>query len=91
MRLVFDVETTGLLPRSQKNGPPIPISDYPHVLQLSYAVYDITQKKVWRVHEQGKKVNWNNVDPEPHAVVLWGHNEGTIEIPFSELEVISET
>ena len=43
--LVFDVETNGLLPRVQKNGPPISISEYPHILQLSFAVYDISQKK----------------------------------------------
>ena len=41
-------------------------------------VVDITQKKVWRTNEQGKAVNWNRVEPEPHAVVLWEHNDGPL-------------
>ena len=44
--LIFDVETNGLLPKSSKNGIPTPITDYPHILQLSYAIYDYSQKKV---------------------------------------------
>ena len=45
--LIFDVETTGLLPRAKKNGAEfIAISDYPHILQLSFAIYDSSQKSV---------------------------------------------
>ena len=48
-------------------------------------VVDVTQKKVWRTQLKGKQIDWSKVDPEPHAVVLWEHNDGTIEIPFTEL------
>jgi len=56
-------------------------------------VIEMIQKKVWRTSIQGKKVNWNEVDPEPHAVVLGGWSvggEGTISIPIVELEVVHE-
>ena len=40
--LVFDVETSGLLPKKDKSSVnPIPIEAYPYILQLSYAKYDI--------------------------------------------------
>ncbi len=53
-------------------------------------VIDIVQKKCWRTSERGAGVDWNKVDPEPHAVVLFPHNEGTISIPVIDLEVFSE-
>ena len=62
--LVFDVETTGLLPRSQKNGVVVPISEYPHILQISFAVYDITQKKIIREYDAYVKVAEDVVIPD---------------------------
>ena len=53
-------------------------------------VVDIIQKKVWRTSVNGNKVDWTKVNPEPHAVVLFPHNSGTINIPTCELEVVSE-
>ena len=53
-------------------------------------VVDIIQKKCWRTSERGVSVDWNKVEPEPHAVVLWGHNEGTLNIPTSDIEVIDD-
>ena len=53
-------------------------------------VVDITEKKCWRTSSQGKTINWDIIDPEPHAVVLYPHNDGTIEIPVIELEVVYE-
>ena len=58
---------------------------------LPGVVVDMIQKKVWRTVEQGKAVNWNKVKPEPHAVVFFSHNDGTINIPIVELEVINES
>lgn len=52
-------------------------------------VVDIIQKKVWRTAELGKKVSWDEIDPEPHAVVLYAHNQGTINIATNELEVLN--
>jgi predicted oxidoreductase (fatty acid repression mutant protein) len=51
-------------------------------------VVDTIQKKVWRTDVRGKRVNWDKVEPEPHAVVLFSHNDGPINIPWSELEVV---
>jgi len=69
-------------------------------------VIEMIQKKVWRTSIQGKKVNWNEVDPEPHAVVLgWRRtwwvgetirvqimmgDELLFSIPIVELEVVHE-
>ncbi len=52
-------------------------------------VVDNTEKKVWRTDTRGKKVDWSKIDPEPHAVVLFSHNDGPINIPWSDLEVIN--
>ena len=62
--LIFDVETTGLLPRSQKNGVVVPISEYPHILQISFAVYDITEKKIIREYNAYVKVAEDVVIPD---------------------------
>lgn len=43
--LVFDVETTRLLPRHGYGSPSPPITDYPYITQLSYVIYDMNQKK----------------------------------------------
>lgn len=51
-------------------------------------VVDIIQKKVWRTQVLGPKVNWDLVDPEPHAVVLWGHNSGAVEVLLGELYLV---
>lgn len=51
-------------------------------------VVDFTDKKVWRVHDKGQKVNWDKVLPESHAVVLYSHNDGALDIPTAELEVV---
>ena len=54
-------------------------------------VVDIIRKKVWRTHELGRKIDWDIVDPEPHAVVLYSHNDGTVNIPVIELKVVDES
>ena len=53
-------------------------------------VIDVIQKKAWRVHEMGNKVNWDEVKPEDHAVVM--HDCGTqVTIPAAELKVLNES
>lgn len=54
-------------------------------------VVDIIQKKVWRTQIRGNLVDWGMVNPEPHAVVLFHHNNGTCEIPFIELYLAAES
>jgi DNA polymerase III epsilon subunit-like protein len=47
--LVFDVETTGLIPRTPRGSmAPLPITDYPYIIQLSCVVYDMFEKRVVR-------------------------------------------
>jgi len=52
-------------------------------------IVDLIEKKCWRTGELGNKVDWNKVDPEPHAVVLVNGNKLTI--PMIDLEVLDES
>ena len=47
-------------------------------------VVDLVEKKCWRTDELGKAVNWNKVEPEPHAVILVG--ESYLTVPLTDLE-----
>ncbi len=47
--LVFDVETTGLIPKRTATNVP-KIADYPHIIQLSFVLYDITTKTASHIH-----------------------------------------
>lgn len=50
--LVFDVETNGLLPKKDKSNPNhIPVEAYPYVLQLSYALYDISSNTLLNTYD----------------------------------------
>ena len=51
-------------------------------------VVEFIEKKCWRTSEQSKKVNWDKIDPEPHAVVLFGDSSGPMTIPQFDLEVV---
>jgi len=48
--LVFDVESNGLLPNKRGSTSP-PISSYPYILQLSFAIYDISDKKIIKQYD----------------------------------------
>ena len=48
----------------------------------------IFKKKCWRTGELGPKINWDLIEPEPHAEVLI--NEDILNIPAVELEVVNE-
>ncbi len=48
---VFDVETTGLLPkRNSATGTYPPLDEYPHVIQMSWVKYDLTTSSVIASH-----------------------------------------
>ncbi len=51
-------------------------------------IVDVVEKKCWRTHELGNKVDWSRVEPEPHAVVLVG--ETRLTIPITDLEPVCE-
>ena len=46
----------------------------------------IFEKKCWRTHKLGARVNWDLIDPEPHAEVLV--NENVVSLPASQLKII---
>ena len=48
-------------------------------------VIEIFEKKIWR-SKMGHTVNWNEVDPEPHAAVL--SRGSTFNIPCVDLEIV---
>ena len=52
-------------------------------------VVDMTQKKVARLTEDNKVLNWDKIEPELHAIVLYS-SESQLTIPVGELEVIND-
>jgi len=46
--LAFDVETTGKLPRIGRDQPPPTLEAYPHILQLSFMVFDLAERTIVR-------------------------------------------
>ena len=56
--LVFDVETTGLLPQKPRNSTQqIPLSEYPHIIQLSFAIYDLNANRLVRTYDSYVKID----------------------------------
>jgi len=55
--LVFDVETTGLLPKKNFSPVPTPLTEYPHIIQLSFALYDIKQNCVVSQYDSYVKID----------------------------------
>ena len=51
--LAFDTETSGFPP---KTGSTVPIADYPHILQLSFVLYDQTKQEIVRTYNEYIKI-----------------------------------
>lgn len=55
MLMVFDVETTGLLPKQPKNGQNLglvsPIDSYPYIIQLSFVLYDLFEQRIVKSYD----------------------------------------
>jgi DNA polymerase III alpha subunit (gram-positive type) len=49
--LVFDVETTGLLPKVDASGNLPTISQYPYVIQFSFLIYNTKFKKIEKTYD----------------------------------------
>jgi len=50
---VFDVETTGLIPRNlPTDGSVTPIDVYPYILQLSFIVYDLNKREIVKKYNE---------------------------------------
>ena len=51
--IVYDTETTGLLPKKTNTSPCLEnVTDYPYIVQLSYIVYDIETNTVIKIYDQ---------------------------------------
>jgi hypothetical protein len=50
-------------------------------------VVEFTEKKCWRTHELGIAIKWHQIEPEPHAVVMFKNDE--MQVPVIDLEVVS--
>lgn len=57
-------------------------------VQRTGLIVELVDKKCWRTSEMGKKVNWNKVEPEPHAVVLV--KDATLTLPVTDLQPLNE-
>jgi len=51
-------------------------------------VIELIEKKCWRTHELGLRVDWNKIDPEPHAIVMIEGRQLTI--PVTDLEIVND-
>ena len=69
--LVFDVETTNLMPKQKPNGPRLTIDDYPHILQLSFVIYDLNESKITKSYDAYVKIN-SNIDVSDKITELTG-------------------
>jgi len=57
--LAFDVETTGLIPKSgsrPSTAGPQPLTEYPHIIQFSFAVYDLYDQVLVRTFDSHVKI-----------------------------------
>jgi len=69
--LIFDVETNGLLPRNNNNQEPIPISQYPFILQLSFVIYDTSICQIIKTYDSYIKVP-DNIEITEYITKLTG-------------------
>lgn len=85
--LVFDVETTGLLPkRPSMNGPiapPIPIEEYPYITQFSFILYDLKTEKILSCYDSFINIPENIIIP-PEVVELTGIENHMCHSPNGE-------
>ena len=51
-------------------------------------IVEFIEKKCWRTEVLGPRVDWNKIDPEPHAVVLIRGDKRAI--PVTDLELVNE-
>jgi len=70
--LVFDVETTGLIPRQTINSiKAIPMSEYPHIIQFSFILYDIKNDHMMDCYDSYIKIP-DKVEISPEINLLTG-------------------
>jgi DNA polymerase III epsilon subunit-like protein len=83
--MVFDVETTGLLPKTVKDYR-TPLDQQPHIIQLSYIIYDTIGKKIVYRYNQYIRIPENIKIPEIVVQITGITNEKCAEqgIPIED-------
>lgn len=69
--LVFDTETTGLMPKHKRGEPFPPDSAYPSIMQLSWSVYNVMTEEVEEAVDEYISIG-PNVPIEPGAIAVSG-------------------
>ncbi len=52
-------------------------------------IVELVEKKCWRTQLRGNRVDWDKIEPEPHAVVLINGDKRTI--PLTDLEPLDNS
>ena len=83
LALVFDVETTGLLPK-------IPTDEIPHIIQLSFALYDTDKNKMIDIYNAYVKPT-SGINLRPMITELTGITQEKLDMEGIEItEAVSE-
>jgi hypothetical protein len=59
------------MPKQKQNGPRLTIDDYPHILQLSFVIYDLNESKITKSYDAYVKIN-SNIDVSDKITELTG-------------------
>ena len=70
-----------------KAGDLVRPTDCPSFIGIVIRVFD---HKLWETSKMGKQVNWDKVDKEPFAEVLWNVRADTTKVAQRKLEVVHE-
>jgi DNA polymerase III epsilon subunit-like protein len=69
--MVFDTETTGLMPRHKPGTPFPPMEAYPHIMQFSWIVYNILENKIEEVVDEYVQIP-KTVPISPESIQVHG-------------------
>ena len=69
--MVFDTETTGLMPRHKAGTPFPPTEAYPHIMQFSWIVYNVMDNKIEEIVDEYVKIP-ENVPISPESIQVHG-------------------
>ena len=75
--LVFDVETNGLLPYVKASDPTPPLESLPHILQLSFIIYNTKQQKITKIANHYIRVK-DDISISDEITALTGIDRKTI-------------
>ena len=85
--MVFDVETTGLLPKKDPVTKAMPLlADFPHILQLSFVIYNTKFKAVERTFNKYIRVA-DSVEISPKIVELTGITRELCNSPDQSISI----